>query len=424
MGEHATPIAATTRESTCPFCGLLCDDVVVEQRANGILEVTAKGCALSREGFARAVPRAAEPSVHGTPATFDAAVRAAAAILREATLPLIGGLATDIAGMRAVLELADACGAVLDHMNSGAKFRNLLAFQDRGWITATLAEARHRADIFLVVGTDVATRYPRFFERIVAPTAGLFELPAGGRELVFLGEKSPPREAVGRVSRIQCAQTALPDVLGALAALIDKKRLDAKEIAGVRVGDLAQLAERMRAARFGVITWAAPDLDFPHAELAVQSIGRILNLLNRSTRFTGLPLGGTEADLTADAALLWQVGFPFRTSFAQGRPHYDPYLLNGARLLAEREVDALVWIATLGDRSPPPVTDIPLVLIAPPWNAAGNRCDVFLPVGTPGIDHAGHLVRTDKVVSMRVQQLRETNLPSVANAVRAILGAL
>ena len=208
---------------------------------------------------------------------------------------------------------------------------------------------------------------------------------------------------------MQCAQAALPDVLGALAALVDDKRLDAQEVGGLRVDDLAQLAGRMRAARFGVITWVAPDLDFPHAELAVQSIARILNALNRSTRFAGLPLGGTEADLTADAALLWQVGYPFRTSFAQGSPNYDPYLLNGARLLAEREVDALVWIAALGDRSPPRVTGIPTVVIAPPWNAAGKLGDVFLPVGTPGIDHAGHLVRTDKVVTMRVQQLRETN---------------
>jgi formylmethanofuran dehydrogenase subunit B len=423
MSERGTPSAAKTCETTCPFCGLLCDDVVVERGANGALAVTDKGCALSREGFARAMPHNAEPSVRGTPVSLDAAVRAAAAILRDATLPMIGGLATDIAGMRAVLELADACGAVLDHMNSGAKFRNLLAFQDRGWITATLAEARHRADIFFVVGTDIATRYPRFFERIVAPREGLFELPKE-REVVFLGGASPPREAVGRISRIQCAQAALPDVLGTLAALIDGKRLDAKEIGGVRVDDLAQLAVRMRAARFGVITWVAPDLDFPHAELAVQSIARILNTLNRSTRFNGLPLGGTEADLTADAALLWQVGYPFRTGFAQGGPSYDPYLLNGARLLAEREVDALVWIAALGDRSPPPLTGIPLVMIAPPWNAAGKQCDVLLPVGTPGIDHAGHLVRTDKVVSMRVQRLRETNLPSVADTVRAILGAL
>jgi formylmethanofuran dehydrogenase subunit B len=424
MGEEAAPNARTRRETTCPFCGLLCDDVVVETRANGALMVSAKGCALSEKGFARAVPHQAEPSVRGAAASVDAAVRAAAAILREANLPLIGGLATDIAGMRAVLELADSCGAVLDHMNSAAKFRNLLAFQDRGWITATLAEARHRADIFLVVGTDVATRYPRFFERIVAPSTGLFELPADGRELVFLGHEAPPSEAVGRVSWIRCAQAALPDALRTLAALVDDKRLDAKEVSGVDVEELAQLATRIRAARFGVITWIAPDLDFPHAELAVQSIARILNTLNRSTRFTGLPLGGTEADLTADAALLWQVGYPFRTSFAHGGPNYDPYLLNGARLLAEREVDALVWIATLGDRSPPPVTDIPVVLIAPPWNAAGKRCDVYLPVGTPGIDHAGHLVRTDKVVSMRVRQLRKTNLPSVADTVRAILGAL
>src|SRR5215469_8556863 len=174
--------SATAMTCTCPFCGLLCDDVVVAASDSGAVSVSARGCDMSKAGFARqsaAGPDA--PQVGGSEASFEQAVSAAAAILRDAGQPLIGGLATDVAGMRAAVELADRCGAVLDHANSGAKFRNLLAFQDRGAITTTLAEVRNRADLLVVVGTDVVSRFPRFFERISAPNGTLFGLKDGDR---------------------------------------------------------------------------------------------------------------------------------------------------------------------------------------------------------------------------------------------------
>jgi formylmethanofuran dehydrogenase subunit B len=50
--------------------------------------------------------------------------------------------------------------------------------------------------------------------------------------------------------------------------------------------------------------------------------------------------------------------------------------------------------------------------------------DVFLPVATPGIDAPGHLVRSDKVVTLRLPQLRQSALPSVARTIDALLARL
>jgi formylmethanofuran dehydrogenase subunit B len=176
----------------------------------------------------------------------------------------------------------------------------------------------------------------------------------------------------------------------------------------------------MQAARYGVLVWAAADLNFPHAELSVQAIQRTLAALSRTTRFSGVPLGGSEADLTADAVLLWQVGCPFRTSFATGRPEYDPYLFDARRLLARREADALTWISTLSDLPPPEDLEAPLILLAGPNAAAADRADVYFPVATPGLDHAGHLVRTDKVLTMRLVATRPSERASCARVLRAI----
>jgi formylmethanofuran dehydrogenase subunit B len=45
---------------------------------------------------------------------------------------------------------------------------------------------------------------------------------------------------------------------------------------------------------------------------------------------------------------------------------------------------------------------------------------VFIPVGTPGLDHAGRLVRVDNVVSLPLKDLGRSELPSVADVAAAI----
>ena len=422
------PSAAAATSHTCPFCGLLCDDVVVAPSGSGAVNVSERGCELSRAGFARqSAPGHDAPRVNGSEASFQQAVSAAARILDRAVQPLIGGLATDVAGMRAAVELADRCGAVLDHANSPAKFRNLLAFQDRGGITTTLAEVRNRADVLVIVGTDAVSRFPRFFERIAAPGGTLFGLKDSERRSIFVGSKPPP-DAPGRSDWIPCDRAELPDVLGALAALAAGVRLDATQAGSVPIARLHEVSDAMRSARYGVLVWAAADLDFPHAELTVHAMQHMLATLSRTTRFSGLPLGGNEADLTADAVLLWQVGFPFRTSFASGRADYDPYLFDARRLLARHEVDALLWISTLSDVPVPAPADAsggpplipPLILLAGPNAAQSERAAVFFPVATPGIDHAGHLVRTDKVLTLRLTATRPSERASCARILRAI----
>ena len=46
--------------------------------------------------------------------------------------------------------------------------------------------------------------------------------------------------------------------------------------------------------------------------------------------------------------------------------------------------------------------------------------EVFIPVGTPGVDHAGHLFRTDKVVMLPLRQLRESAIAERGRVVAAI----
>src|SRR2546425_1037814 len=133
------------------------------------------------------------------------------------------------------------------------------------------AEVRNRADVLVVIGTDVVSRFPRFFERIAAPGGTLFGLQDGDRRSIFVGAQ-PPSDAPGRTDWIACERPELPDVLGALAALTAGVRLDATRAGSVPIERLRELSGLMQSARYGALVWAAADLDFAHAELSVQAI--------------------------------------------------------------------------------------------------------------------------------------------------------
>jgi formylmethanofuran dehydrogenase subunit B len=414
--------------ATCPFCGLLCDDLTVRTQS-GAIAVTGAGCALSVAAFGHQADAAAvQPRVGGRTATLDEAAAKAADVLRAARQPLICGLATDVAGMRAVMSLADRCGAVLDHMNSVAKFRNLLVLQDSGWITTTLGEVKNRADLIILAGTDVVSRFPRFFERFVWNRETLFELDPQQREIVYLGQGLDTRAGISPTGRapnlVPCEVARLGEAFGFMRALLAGRRLQARGAAGVPGADWQALVERIRAARYTVIVWAAPDLDFPHAELTVRNLCELIKDLNRSARVAGLPLGGSNGDFTADAVELWQTGFPFRTGFGTGAPAYDPYQWSAVRLLSSGEADAMLWIGSFDADLPPPRAGVPSIVLGRGGMALKREPDVFIPVGTPGLDHAGHLLRADKVVALPLPKLRDIGLPGVAQVVAAIDGHL
>lgn len=418
-------IAGDIPNVTCPFCGLLCDDLTVGTTGDRLV-VRANGCRIATAAFDRvAAPADGAPRIAGKVVAMQEAAREAARLLRSARQPLLAGLATDVAGMRAVSRLADRCGAVVDHMNSTAGLRNLLVLQDSGWIITTLSEIRNRADLVIAAGTDVVSRFPRFFERCLGNRETLF---SDNRkcDVVFLGRGAPEGLTLAGPAPqvILCDVPRLNEAFGTLRALVAGKSLQASEAAGRPLSVWRQLAERMQAAKYGVVVWAAPDLDFPHAELTVQTLCELVKDLNKTTRFSGLPLAGNDGDMTADSVLLWQTGYATRTSFAQGQPMHDPYHYSTARLTQGDGADLLFWISSFSESRIPPSTSIPTVVLGRAGMGFEREPAVFIPVGTPGIDHAGHLFRTDRVVALPLGRLRESALPSVAQAIAAIEAVL
>jgi formylmethanofuran dehydrogenase subunit B len=406
----------------CPFCGLLCDDLGVTAAA-GALSVRANGCARSRRLFAAHAPGMAA-AIEGKTAALEAATARAADVLRAATRPLLLSAGTDVAGMRALVALAERTGGRVGHVNHAAMLRNMRVLQDTGWVSTTLTEIRNRADLLVVAGAEVGSRFPRFFERCFGGFDTLFE--TGARELIFLGTPPPdlPEALRARSTVLAIDPERLAELFGALRALLAGRHLRAPALAALSREQLSTLVTRLRAAKYGVLTWAAGEFDFDHADLTVQAMCELVQDLNRVTRFSVLPLGGSDGDLTALQVTTWQTGFAVGVDFARGAPvpagPVDPLRLRQPAA----DADALVFVSAFdADRTLPPDTNIPSVVLG----RAGMRADsasVFIPVAVPGLHHSGHLYRTDNVVAMRMRELAPSAYPAAGRVLENILCAL
>jgi formylmethanofuran dehydrogenase subunit B len=204
-----------------------------------------------------------------------------------------------------------------------------------------------------------------------------------------------------------------------LAALVDGRRIPDPD------GALAALADAMRSAHYCVIVWEPARLP-PHGALVGETLLRLLMNLNRKTRAGAFTLGGNDGAQTANGAMSWLSGLPLRSRVGPQGVDHDPLQYASARLLDERAVDLLLWVASFTPELAPPATALPRIVLGHPALAAtcAQPGTVFIPVATPGINADGHLLRSDNVVSLPLHAVRDDGLPTVAEVARALVARL
>ena len=408
-------------EVPSPFCGIGTDDLII--KVDGLkVSVVENGCAVNTRAFEHPITDT-KARINGKEVELNEAISHAASLMKNANYPVIGGCATDVNGMRGLLALADRTGAVVDNANFNNARKNILALQDSGWMTTTLAEVKNRCDLLLVVGTDLEGFAPRFFEKYLWNEAMFLE-NTSDREIIYLGTTPSGNASTspnGKTAQVfECENESLPEIVAVLRALVKGQPIHAESVAGISIADLTAIADKLKAAKYGVVTWAAGALNYSHAELTVQTICEMVKDINQTTRCSGFPLGGKDGDQTANQVCGWTTGYAARVSFAKGYPEYDPFLFETNELLNNGEADALVWVNAFNAQANPPKTNVPTIVVARSGMTFEKEPDVFIPVGTPAIDHAGHAFRLDNVVAIRLKKLRDSGLPSTAEVLNAI----
>lgn len=394
--------------ATCPACGLLCDDIslAISQR----IKVVNRNCAQSVHFFEQPLGENS-PLIHGKSATLSQAIAHAVALLKASQKPLFAGLSTDVQGFRAIYSLAQKTNGYLQHLNSDSMARNMAVLQSAGWQTTTLTEVKNRADVILCIGTDIVSHNTRFFERFIwlSQESSPMFTDASRREVIYIGENLDTQAGVSpdgkQPTSINCSQSNLPEILAVLRALVAGKKLKAQTVAGIQVSDLLAIADKLKQAQYAVLAWIAKDLDYPHAELTIQSITETVALLNSQTsRAAGLSLGGSDGDTSANNANTWLSGFSLNN-------HKHAH-------------DVLIWMNSFSAKKMPEKIDFPLIVLGNSNTTFEQIPDVFIPIATPGLDCIGTSFRVDSAVILPLKKVRENKLPTlseVASQIEALL---
>ncbi|MFG1361539.1 formylmethanofuran dehydrogenase [Xanthobacter pseudotagetidis] len=416
----------------CPFCGLGCDDLEVEVSGRAVRPRKACGEA------ARLLERSGDPPpacrVEGRPASFEEAVRAAAGLIAPRRAIAMAGLGADLEGLGRLYDLARTVGASLDHAASAGLFANLDRLARKGWIAATLAEVRNRCDLMVVLGPDPSAAFARFFERALpAPAlaagdqaAPMFVDRTRRRRVAVLGG---PLSAAGRralaphdVAEIGLDGAGLPQVAAALAAQVRGAAPGLSALSAELGAAVSELAGLLAKARYAVFAFDAGRLPPADAALVAEAAAEAVAALSRTTRAAVFPLGGRDNVVGAHQLSLWRFGWPLRTAVGPGGARHAPDLYETRAALAD--ADLLVFASALRPDAPPDFARGPVIALGHAQTVFPREPDVFIPVGTPGVDHAGHVFRMDQVVCLPLSALRPAELPSLAEAAGAILSAL
>lgn len=385
----------------CTGCGCVCDDLRLAVRGERI--VAAEGaCALAEPWLlaqGAASPPAAE--VAGEAATFDLAVERAAELLGRAHQPLVYGLArSSTEGQAAAVALAEALGAVIDTTASLCHAPSVVAQQQVGKVTCTLGEVRNRADAVVFWGSDPLVSHPRHWERYSVFPQGRF-VPRGRRDRFV---------AVADVSRTASADAAdffLPvepgrhfEALAALRAVVEGGA--APEGQGAPAAGLAELAGRLRAARFGVMFFGVGLAAGEAGHCNVQALLELVARMNVPARWCAMRMRVQGNVVGADTVLGWQTGYPFAVSLSRGHPRYNPGEFSVQGVLQRGDADAclLVGSETLSWASAEAVAHlrrIPVVVLDAPGVESMVEPAVRFRTATPGVHLGGTAYRMDGV---------------------------
>jgi formylmethanofuran dehydrogenase subunit B len=390
--------------AVCTFCGCLCDDIAVEVE-DGRIERVRRVCANGRGVFEHYDPVPRPPTVYGEEVCWDEAVAKAAQILNESDSPLIYGLSSMASeAQRKSVKLADRLGAMIDTTSSVCHGPTGLAMQTVGEPTCTLGEVRHRADLIVFWGCNPTVSHIRHVARYSVTPRGRLT-PRGRRDRTVVVVDVRPTTSTRLADHfLQLWPGADFEVLTTLRALVQGNGdgIDAETVGGVPLSQLRELAEMMKTSRFGVAFMGMGLTQTRGRDLTVAELFSLVAELNEHTRFSVIPMRGHGNVTGADQVMTWQSGYPFAVSYARGYPVYGPGEFSAVDVLARREADAALILASdpvahFPRAAAQELECIPTIVLDPMPSLTTAIAAVVFPTACYGVDAAGTAYRMDGI---------------------------
>ncbi|HOW34474.1 MAG TPA: formylmethanofuran dehydrogenase subunit B [Methanoregulaceae archaeon] len=404
----------------CPFCGCLCDDLVVEVEGTRVVSVE-NGCTLANEKFMgdhRLKTPIRREGKGWKETTYDEAIRETAEILCDADRPLLYGWSGTHGEAQSIgIHLAEILGALVDNTSTVCHGPSILAIQEVGHPGCTLGQVKNRADVIIYWGTNPIDAHPRHMSRYTTFADGFFLKEAfRDRKLIVVDvRKSESANIADEYIRIQPGGDYA--VLSALRAIVQGKRgIIPSSVSGVSREQLFRVADLLLSAKFGAIFFGLGLTMSRGKSKNIRNAIELTEELNRHTKFIISPMRGHWNVYGSNEVFTWITGYPYAVDFARGIAFYNPGETTSVDVLSRKECDACLVVASdPGAHFPKAcaehLAEIPTVQIDPHVNATTHLSRIQIPVAVTGIDAEGTAYRMDGV-PIRTRMLFKGTYPS------------
>ncbi len=401
----------TISDVICPFCGTLCDDLVVTVSDDGkkLLDVE-NACAIGAEKFLHSQasdrvtrPRMLQEDGSAVEVSYNEAIEYTAQLLAKAKKPLMYGWSSTSCEAQSVgSEIAEQVGAIIDNTAAVCHGTTLVAVQNVGIPSCTLGEVKNRADRIIFWGCNPAHAHPRHMSRYSIFPRGYFTGKGHkNRKLIVVDPRTTDTSSLADI-HLQVEQGADYELLQALRAAVRGQELTGDIIAGVPKAKVYESAELLKSGRFGVIFFGMG---------VTQSLGKDHNIdaaimltkdLNEYTKFSIIAMRGHYNVTGSGQVLGWQFGFPYSVDLSRGFARYNPGETGSIEILKRKEADAIMVLGSDPGAHFPiscvrEIANLPSVCIDPHITPTSEICKLHVPVAFVGVEVGGNCYRMDNV---------------------------
>lgn len=394
------------RDATCTFCGCVCDDIDLTVQGTQITAAE-RACELGKHWFLnQAIPQRPACLIQGQPATVAEGIEHAAQILAGAKYPLIYGMSdTTTESQRVAVAIGDWVGGCVDTTTSVEHGPAGVSFQGVGEVTSSLGEVRNRGDLIIFWGTNPAESHPRHFSKYSLEPKGLF-VPNGRQDrtcIVVDVQRTASAEVADEFVQLKPGgDFEALWILRALAAGIEIDPAVSLEQTGQPLSVWQKLMSQMKAAKFGVLFYGRGVSLTRGRHVNNDAVLALTRDMNRYTRFVCKPNVGRGNTNGADNVVTWCTGYPFGVNLSRGYPRFNPGEFTATEVLARKEADAALIIASdplarFNLSACEHLQSIPYVALDFRDSATTRGAAVAFTVATYGINVPGTVYRMDEV---------------------------
>jgi formylmethanofuran dehydrogenase subunit B len=299
-----------------------------------------------------------------------------------------------------------------------------------GKVTCTLGEVKNRCDFMIYWGGNPAECHPRHFTKYSLTQKGKF-VPGGRKDrtmvLVDIRE-TPSAKAADMFLQIRPGKDF--EVITALRAIIKGQPVSREGVAetGLTVEQLEELAQQMKAARFGIIFFGMGLSMTRGKHMNSAAVLQLAAEMNAFTKFVAMPMRGHGNVTGSDMVLRWTTGYPFGINLCRGYPRFNPGEFSTVDLLVRGDVDAaLILGADPGATMPQPGIDhlarIPTIVLDPKVTHTSRLARVHITTAATGISAPGTVYRMDEI-PLPLRPALKSPYPTDEDVVRRIREAV